>query len=112
VPDEELRFLHAGALALVLASANEGFGLPAVEAAACGTPVIATTASPLPQLLEGGGLFGRPGREAELAAAMRAIMLDEPARQVLAREARRRAGERGWPRTARAVLDTLYEAAA
>lgn len=112
VPDEELRFLHAGALALVLASANEGFGLPAVEAAACGTPVIATTASPLPQLLEGGGLFVRPGREAELAAAMRAIMLDEPARQALAREALRRAGALGWPRTARAVLDTLYEAAA
>src|SRR5262249_10273070 len=43
LPDEELRQLHSGAVALVLPSASEGLGLPAVEAARCGTPVVATT---------------------------------------------------------------------
>ncbi len=47
VPDEALRHLYAGALALVLPSLEEGFGLPAVEAAACGTPCVATRESPL-----------------------------------------------------------------
>jgi alpha-1,3-rhamnosyl/mannosyltransferase len=53
VPDGELRHLLSGATALLLPSECEGFGLPAVEAAACGAPVIATTASPLPELLKG-----------------------------------------------------------
>jgi glycosyltransferase involved in cell wall biosynthesis len=64
LPDTEVRHLHCGALALLLVSASEGFGLPAVEAARCGTPVIATTESPLPELLQGGGpvrAAGRPG---------------------------------------------------
>ena len=60
LPDEDMRHLHSGAIALALPSENEGFGLPAIEAAACGAPVIATTASPLPELLEGGGLFVPP----------------------------------------------------
>ena len=61
LPDSALRLVHAGALALVLPSMCEGFGLTAVEAAASGAPVIATTESPLPQLLKGGGLFIAPG---------------------------------------------------
>jgi alpha-1,3-rhamnosyl/mannosyltransferase len=61
VQDEELRHIHSGAVALVLVSECEGFGLPAVEAAACGTPVVATVESPLPELLEGGGIFCRAG---------------------------------------------------
>ncbi len=60
-----------GRLALLLPSMSEGFGLPAVEAAACGTAVIATTASPLPELLAGGGVFVAPGDDAALTAAMR-----------------------------------------
>ncbi len=54
-----------------------GMDLPAVEAAACGTPVIATTSSPLPELLEGGGIFVRPGDEAALVAAFRTMLCDE-----------------------------------
>ncbi len=111
LPDEELRALHSGALALLLPSLAEGFGLPAVEAAACACPVIATTASPLPDLLAGGGVFVAPGDEAALTAAMRRLMTDEPARTAMARTAAARAAALTWQRAADAALGALREAA-
>jgi glycosyltransferase involved in cell wall biosynthesis len=112
VPDEELRHLHSGAVALVLPSASEGFGLPAVEAAACGVPVIATTASPLPVLLEGGGIFVTPGDAREVEAAMRRLVDDQGLRAAMGRVARERASELSWERAAAATLAALREAAA
>ncbi len=111
LPDEELRHIHSGALALVLASECEGFGLPAIEAAACGTPVIATLESPLPDLLAGGGIFVAPGNEASLLAGLRQMATDETSRRAMALRARERADELTWTRSARAVLGALYEAA-
>ena len=112
VPDEELRHLLSGAVALVLPSQSEGFGLPAVEAAACGVPVIATRESPLPQLLDGGGIFIAPGDEAALADAMRRLATDEPHRRALAQGALAGARALSWSASARAALGALVEAAA
>ena len=112
VPDEELRHLLSGALALVLPSESEGFGLPAVEAAACAIPVIATRESPLPQLLEGGGIFVDPGDEAALGSAMRRLATDEPYRRGLAAIALSRARALSWGSSARSALAALTEAAA
>ena len=111
VSDGDLRPLLAGATALVLPSLSEGFGLPAIEAAACGTPVVATTESPLPALLEGGGYFVPPGDLTALTAAMQRL-LDDP-------EDRRQRGERAllaarrltWDRAADETLAALTEAA-
>lgn len=110
--DDELRHLHSGAIALLLPSLAEGFGLPAVEAAACACPVIATTASPLPELLAGGGLFVAPGDDAALLTAMRQLAGHEPARAAMARVAQRRAALLTWDRAATAALGALREAAA
>ena len=110
--DDELRHLHSGAVALLLPSACEGFGLPAVEAAACGAAVIATTASPLPELLAGGGEFVPPADAGALEAAMRRLLNDEPYRRGLAATARVRAQARSWDRGAAAALAALREAAA
>jgi glycosyltransferase involved in cell wall biosynthesis len=65
---------------LVLPSFMEGFGLPAIEAAACGCPLVATTASPLPSLLGDGGLFIDPSQPEELEVALTQVLESESLR--------------------------------
>jgi alpha-1,3-rhamnosyl/mannosyltransferase len=112
VPDDELRHLLSGAIALVLPSESEGFGLPAVEAAAWGVPVIATVESQLPQVLEGGGIFVAPRDEVALGSAMRLLATDEAQRRTFGACALARARALSWTSSARAALDALREAAA
>jgi len=109
VADEELRPLLGGAIASLLPSEAEGFGLPAVEAAACATPVIATVESPLPELLAGGGLFVRPGDLAALEAAMRRLLMDGTLREEMGRVAFKRASSLSWDDGADGALAAIRE---
>jgi glycosyltransferase involved in cell wall biosynthesis len=111
VPDDELARLHSGATALLLPSAAEGFGLPAVEAAACGTPVIATTSSPLPGLLAGGGIFVEPGDVDAIAGGMRTLLDDPAGRDAMGKAALDQAGRLDWHESARRTLAALHAAA-
>jgi glycosyltransferase involved in cell wall biosynthesis len=112
VPDEQLRLVHTGATAVVLASESEGFGLPAIEAAACGTPVIATRESPLPALLARGGIFVPPGDVAEIARAMRTLLESPPLRRQMGAVAFTQARRLSWRDSATATAAALREAAA
>jgi glycosyltransferase involved in cell wall biosynthesis len=111
VSDADLRHLHSGAVALALVSASEGFGLPAVEAARCGTPVIATTESPLPQLLEGGGIFVEPGDVSAIESALDRLLGDEAGRQEMGRRALERASALSWEKSASVTLEALESVA-
>ncbi|HVF11316.1 MAG TPA: glycosyltransferase family 1 protein [Abditibacteriaceae bacterium] len=77
LPDEDLVVLLNLSTVLVLPSLIEGFGLPAVEAAACGCPVITTTASPLPTLLGDGGLYFDPAKHEDLELALARVLESE-----------------------------------
>jgi glycosyltransferase involved in cell wall biosynthesis len=111
VPDDALRPLLAGATALLLPSEAEGFGLPAVEAAACGAPVVATTESPLPMLLQDGGFFVAPGDSEALESAMRRLHEDPELRRVMGRAASARAAALTWTASARCTLAALRDSA-
>ena len=97
---------------MVLASESEGVGLPAVEGAACGTPVIATRESPLPALLARGGIFVAPGNVPEIAAAMRALLDSPQRRREMGAVAFTQAKALTWQEGAAAAYDALREAAA
>ncbi len=103
VPDAELRHLYAAALGSVLVSLEEGFGLPAVEAAACGTPCVATRNSPLPDLLEGAGLFVDPADVNAIADALGRLTSDAPLRRRCAQQAIVRAHSLSWTTAADAA---------
>jgi len=100
VGDDDLVFLLNGAAALVLPSLLEGFGLPALEAMACGTPVLASSRGALPEVVGDAGLLFDPTDPEAMARAMQRL-LDEPElRERLACRAVERAGRFSWARGA------------
>ena len=108
VPDEELPALFACCLAFVFPSLYEGFGLPPLEAMACGAPVIAAEASAVPEVVGQAGILVKPGDAGELLRAMVEIALDPKLHDELKQKGARRAREFTWERAARATL-ALYE---
>ena len=84
VPDAELVYLYGRAHALVQPSLMEGFGLPVVEAMACGTPVISSRAGSLPEVVGNAGLFFDPTDVASMAATVNLVLADSRLRDELA----------------------------
>ena len=104
VPDDDLVFLYSRAYALVQPSLLEGFGLPAVEAMACGTPVISSRAGSLPEVVGEAGVYFDPTDVDSMAGAIGSFLNDERQRDALAQLARGQAALFSWERSARALL--------
>lgn len=83
VPDEDLPPLIRGARCLVFPSLAEGFGRPCIEAMACGTPVVASSATAIPETCGDAALLPNPELVSEIAAAIDRACHDEPMRQRL-----------------------------
>lgn len=112
VETQELVRLYRRASIVAVPSLYEGFGLPATEAMACGTPVVASAAGALPEVMEtgGGGILVPPADPDALAKAIATLLEQPEARARLGREARPRVVEAySWPRIA-ARTAALYAA--
>jgi glycosyltransferase involved in cell wall biosynthesis len=108
LPDDELVQVLNLAILLVIPSLMEGFGLPGVEAAACGCPVIATSASPLGELLGEGAICVEP-TQANLSNAMQKV-LDSDKLQIRMRRAGIRAAARlKWESAARQMIEIMQK---
>jgi glycosyltransferase involved in cell wall biosynthesis len=111
VADADLPALYSGALAFAFPSLYEGFGLPVLEAMACGTPVVTSAISSLPEVAGDAALLVDPASTPAIAAALARLCDDGALRTELSRKALARAAEFSWERAARAYLD-VYRAAA
>jgi glycosyltransferase involved in cell wall biosynthesis len=107
--DEDLLALLNCTTALVLPSFCEGFGLPAVEAAACGAPVLVTTESPLPELLGDGAIALAPEDRAGWLDALTRVLRDADLRARMSAAGLAATAKLSWEQSARQLLEIFDE---
>ncbi|NER50618.1 MAG: glycosyltransferase family 4 protein [Symploca sp. SIO1A3] len=107
VPYEELPIIINQAIALVFPSLWEGFGLPVLEAMACGTPVITSNLSSLPEAAGDAALLIDPYKTGEITEAMQAVATDAKLRSHLSTLGLTRANQFSWAKTGQATAEVL-----
>jgi len=111
VPDEDLAALYSGASVYAFPSLYEGFGFPALEAMACGTPVVCANTSSLPEIVGDAALTFAPTDVAGQAAALQRVLTEPDLRARLVERGFERARQFTWESAARETLAVLQEAA-
>ncbi|NER27156.1 MAG: glycosyltransferase family 4 protein [Symploca sp. SIO1C4] len=108
LPYEQLPKIINQAIALVFPSLWEGFGFPALEAMACGTPVITSNLSSLPEVVGDAALMINPYKTSEITAAMQAIVTDPALRSRLRTLGLQQASQFRWEKTGKATVEVLH----
>jgi glycosyltransferase involved in cell wall biosynthesis len=111
VPDAEQPLWYGAATALVYPSVYEGFGLPPLEAMACGAPVAVAQTSSLPEVVGEAGLYFDPFHEESLIAALRGLLTDDAMREQFRTAGLAQAARFSWRATAEGCLAAYQEAA-
>src|SRR5262249_24091347 len=111
VEDEDLLQLYNACEFFVFPSYYEGFGLPPLEAMACGRAVACANTSAMPEGVDGAGILFDPYSEAEIARAIVDLIAGTELRARMERLGQKRAAHFTWHKTAQQVLDIYYEVA-
>jgi glycosyltransferase involved in cell wall biosynthesis len=109
VKQESLPALYAGAMALVYPSLYEGFGLPPVEAMACGTPVVTSATTSLPEVVGDAAVLVNPEEVDEIAEGMRRVVESAGLRASLRRAGMERAARFSWEQAAVLTRGLLHQ---
>ena len=108
VPDQDLPALYTGATATILASVYEGFGLPILESMACGTPVVSSSASSLPEFGGDAARYFDPHDSGQMADVIGEVWRDAELREHMRRQGETQAARFSWEQTASDTID-VYE---
>jgi glycosyltransferase involved in cell wall biosynthesis len=111
VPFETLRCFYESTAAFVFPSRYEGFGLPPLEAMACGAPVVTSNVSSLPEVAGDAAVLVNPENVFDIVRGIKEALLDEALRAELIRRGRAQAARFSWEKAARQVLEIYGEAA-
>ncbi len=111
VPDDDLPALFSACAAFVFPSLYEGFGLPPLEAMACGAPVVAADASAVPEVVGRAGILVPPGQAGALAQALEGVLTNPELSRELKEQGQRRAALFSWSRAAAETLEIYREVA-
>lgn len=109
VDEEELPIAYAGASAYIIPSLSEGFGLPPLEAMACGTPVISSKESCMPEILSDAPLYFDPYNTDEMAKAMERIIVDKELRKKMIQKGLEQVQKYSWNDTVGKTLEVYKE---
>ena len=110
VPDEDLPGLYSDALAVIMPAFSEGFGLPAAEAVACGTPVLATDGGSVAEFVGDAGLYFDPHSIDEMADTLRKMATDFDLEARLRANCAKQADALSWDRAAVETLEVIEKA--
>jgi glycosyltransferase involved in cell wall biosynthesis len=112
VAQEDLPALYSGAVLFAYPSLYEGFGLPPLEAMACGVPVVTSGTSSIPEVTDGAAITVDPKNLESVTEGLRELMTNESLRSSLAERGLRRAAQLSWDTTARKTWAILEREAA
>jgi glycosyltransferase involved in cell wall biosynthesis len=108
ISQEDLPYLYKMARLFVYPSLYEGFGLPPLEAMACGTPVLASNRSSIPEIIDRDDLLFDPDDSKKLCEKMQWLLADVELRHSISEWGLKKASSFSWPRNAKQILD-LYD---
>ncbi|MCI1778634.1 MAG: glycosyltransferase family 4 protein [Bacteroidales bacterium] len=108
IPNKDLPYLYCGASAYLYTSLRESFGIPLLESMACGTPVITSRTSAMPEIAGEGAVLADPDDPADIASCLIRLEVDEAYRKNISEYGLRRVAEFSWKTSAEKLLE-VYE---